>query len=302
MLCTRTSCATFPDPPLCLFVRGGSDAATVRTRLSAVVDAPLVAVVGTRAPSPYGEEMARTIAGDLARAGLVVVSGLAMGIDAIAETAAVDASVPPDPATVAVLGCGADVVYPRRNARLYARVSGEGLLVSEFTWGVPARAWRFPARNRIMAALGRAVVLVEGTERSGARITAEFGVELGREVLCVPGEAGRRLSEAPNRLLRDGARVCESAKDVLRAIAIDDPGPGVAHGVEPSSLPALVLDHGGAAVRDVLHQLERASLTIDQLAGRCALPVAKVAAAVSDLEVEGLARRVEGGRYLLLRR
>ncbi len=290
-----------PDPPLCLFVRGGSDPATVRARLSAIVDAPLVAVVGTRAPSPYGEEMARTIAGDLARAGLVVVSGLAMGIDAIAETAAVDASVPLDPATVAVLGCGADVVYPRRNARLYARVAEEGLIVSEFTWGVPARSWRFPARNRIMAALGRAVVLVEGTERSGARITAEFGAELGREVLCVPGEAGRRLSEAPNRLLRDGARVCEGAKDVLRAIAIDDPGPGVARGAGPSSLPALVLDHGGAAVRDVLRQLESASLTIDQLAGRCALPVAKVAAAVSDLEVEGLARRVEGGRYRLLR-
>jgi DNA processing protein len=202
---------------------------------------------------------------------------------------------------VAVLGCGADVVYPRRNARLYARIVGEGLIVSEFTWGVPARAWRFPARNRIMAALSRAVVLVEGAERSGAKITAEFGAELGREVLCVPGEAGRRLSEAPNRLLRDGARVCESAKDVLRAIAIDDPGPGVARGAESSSLPTLVLDHGGAAVRDVLRQLESASLTIDQLAGRCALPVAKVAAAVSDLEVEGLARRVEGGRYRLLR-
>ncbi len=246
--------------------------------------------------------MARTIAGDLARAGLVVVSGLAMGIDAIAQTAAVEAAVPLSPATVAVLGCGADVVYPRRNARLYARVAGGGLIVSEFTWGVPARAWRFPARNRIMAALGRAVVLVEGTERSGARITAEFGAELGREVMCVPGEAGRRLSEAPNRLLRDGARVCESVADVLRAIAVDDPGPGVARDAAgPASSPALVLDHGGAAVRDVLHELAAASLTIDQLAGRCGLPVAKVAAAVSDLEVEGLARRVDGGRYRLLR-
>jgi DNA processing protein len=291
-----------PDPPLCLFVRGGADGATARARLSAIVDAPLVAVVGTRVPSPYGEEMARTIAGDLARAGLVVVSGLAMGIDAIAQTAAVEAAVPLSPATVAVLGCGADVVYPRRNARLYARVAGGGLVLSEFTWGVPARAWRFPARNRIMAALGRAVVLVEGTERSGARITAEFGAELGREVMCVPGEAGRRLSQAPNRLLRDGARVCESAADVLRAIAVDDPGPTAARGAaRPASAPALVLDYGGAAVRDVLHELAAAALTIDQLAGRCGLPVAKVAAAVSDLEVEGLARRVDGGRYRLLR-
>ena len=290
------------DPPLCLFVRGGADAATARARLSAIVDAPLVAVVGTRGPSPYGEDMARTLAGDLARAGLVVVSGLAMGIDAIALTAAVEATVPLSPATVAVLGCGADVVYPRRNARLYARVAGGGLIISEFTWGVPARGWRFPARNRVMAALGRAVVLVEGTERSGARITAEFGAELGREVMCVPGEAGRRLSEAPNQLLRDGARVCESATDVLSAIAVDDPGPGAARDAAgPASLPALVLDHGGGAVRDVLHELAAASLTIDQLAARCGLPVAKVAAAVSDLEVEGLARRVDGGRYRLLR-
>jgi len=289
------------DPPLCLFVRGGADPTTARARLSAIVDTPLVAVVGTRAPSPYGEDMARMLGGDLARAGLVVVSGLALGIDAIAQTAAVDAAVPLSPATVAVLGCGADVVYPRRNARLYARVAGGGLIVSEFTWGVPARRWRFPARNRVMAALGRAVVLVEGTERSGARITAEFGTQLGRDVLCVPGEAGRRLSQAPNRLLRDGARVCEGAADVLRAIAIDDPGPGVARAGGSVTLPALVLDHGGAAVRDVLHQLAAASLTIDQLAERCRLPVAKVAAAVSDLEVEGLARRIEGGRYRLLR-
>lgn len=290
------------DPPLCLFVRGGADAASARARLSAIVDAPLVTVVGTRTPSPYGEDMARAVAGDLARAGLVVVSGMAMGIDAIAQTAAVDAAVAVSPATVAVLGCGADVVYPRSNASLYARVAIGGLIVSEFAWGVPARRWRFPARNRVMAALGRAVVLVEGRERSGARITAGFAAELGRDVLCVPGEAGRRLSEAPNRLLHDGARVCESAKDVLRAIAVDDPGPGVTRGiVDLPALPALVLDHGGAAVRDVLNELAAASLTIDQLAGRCNLPVAKVAAAVSDLEVEGLARRVEGGRYRLLR-
>ena len=290
------------DPPLCLFVRGGADEATTRARLSAIVDAPLVAVVGTRTPSPYGEDMARSIGGGLARAGLVVVSGLAMGIDAVAQTAAVDAAVPLSPATVAVLGCGADVVYPRRNARLYARVAGSGLVVSEFTWGVPARAWRFPARNRVMAALGRAVVLVEGAQRSGARITAAHAADLGRDVLCVPGEAGRKLSEAPNRLLDDGARVCESAADVLRVIGVADPGPGsIPGGKALDALSALVLDHGGGAVRDVLKALQAASLTIDELAARCDLPVAKAAAAVSDLEVEGLARRVEGGRYRLLR-
>ena len=293
------------DPPLCLFVRGGADAETVRSRVSALVDVPLVGVVGTRAPSPYGEEMARTLGGDLARAGVVVVSGLAMGIDAIAQTAAVEVDSPLRPRTVAVLGCGADVVYPRQNVLLYRDVAEHGLIVSEFAWGVPARAWRFPARNRVMAALGRGVVLVEGAVRSGARITAGFAVDLGRDVLCVPGEAGRRLSAAPNLLLRDGARVCESAVDVLQAIAVSDPGPGAERrdvGMAPA--PAgltLVLDHGGGAIRDVLHALGAAALTVDELSRRCRLPAAKVAAAVSELEVEGLARRVEGGRYRLIR-
>jgi DNA processing protein len=290
------------DPPLCLFVRGGADAATVRARVSAVVDAPIVSVVGSRSPSSYGEEMARGIAGGLARAGVIVASGMAMGIDAVAQTAAVDAEAPLSPATVAVLGCGADVVYPRRNARLYARVAGRGLIVSEFAWGCPARAWRFPARNRVIAALARAVVLVEGAERSGARITAGHGVDIGREVLCVPGEAGRRLSHAPNRLLGNGAQVCEGAMDVLRAIGFRSGDGRSGEGDGDEVLPLIVLDHGGAAVRDVLTALRDAPFTIDQLAVRCGLTVAKTASAVSDLEVEGLARRVEGGRYRLLRR
>ncbi len=299
------------DPPLCLFVRGGPDTDTTKARLSAIVDAPMVAVVGSRKSSPYGEDMARSIGAGLARAGLVVVSGLALGVDAVAQAAAIDAVVGPEsvdehalrpgPAAVAVLGCGADVVYPRRHARLYARIVGSGLVLSEFAWGVPPRGWRFPARNRVMAALGRAVVLVEGAQRSGARITVSHAADLGRDVLCVPGEAGRKLSEAPNRLLDEGARVCESAADVLRVIGHGDSGPGSDdNGDERAPLPDLVLDHGGAAVRDVLSALQTASLTIDELAAHCGRPVAKVAAAVSDLEVEGLARRVEGGRYRLL--
>ncbi len=300
------------DPPLCLFVRGGADAKSTGPRLSALVETPLVAVVGTRSPSPYGEDMARMLAGGLARAGVVVVSGLALGIDAVAQKAAVEAHAAIKEAalgadagtplsTVAVLGCGADVVYPRRHAGLYARVAGGGLVLSEFAWGVPARTWRFPARNRVMAALGRAVVLVEGAKQSGGRITAGHATDLGRDVLCVPGEAGRKLSEAPNRLLAEGARVCESAADVLRVIGVGDPGPGASSGAASSELPALVLDHGGGAVRDVLRALQMASFTIDELSVRCSLPASKVAAAVSDLEVEGLARRVDGGRYRLLR-
>jgi DNA processing protein len=296
------------DPPPCLFVRG--EPVALRARLAALVEVPLVAVVGTRAPSPYGEDMARAVAADLTRAGVAVVSGLALGIDSVAQDAAVEAArtlrarLPgaEAPATVAVLGCGADVVYPRTNEALYARVLRHGLLVSEYPWGIPVRKWRFPARNRLMAALSRAVVIVEGTASSGAVITADFAADLGRDVLCVPGEAGRRLSAAPNQLLRDGAHVCEGAADVLRAIAVDDPGgaPDDSVGAPPSPSPALVLDHGGAAIRDVLAQLGAATLTIDELAARCDLTVAKASAAVSDLEIEGLVRRADGGRYRVL--
>lgn len=298
------------DPPLCLFVHAACAAEETARRLSTLAAHPAVAVVGTRSPSPYGEEMARMLGRDLTYAGLLVVSGLAMGVDAAAQAAAAKASaqVRRQPSTVAVLGCGADVVYPRCNVRLYSDVARGGLVLSEFAWGVPARPWRFPARNRVMAALSRGVVIVEGTQRSGARITAGHALDLGREVLCVPGEAGRRLSEAPHALLRDGGRICEGAEDVLRGIAVESvgsppPAEGNALGSGGSRAAAYaVLENGEGAFRDVLRALERATLSIDELAARCSLPASQVAATVSELEVEGLVRRVDGGRYRLRRR
>jgi len=293
-----------PDPPLCLFVRGPSGEA-VEARMTALALVPSIAVVGTRAPSPYGEDMARMLGRDLTAAGLIVVSGLAFGIDAAAQAAALEAPGGGDrPATVAVLGCGADVAYPRHNARLHAAVVAKGLVVSEFAWGVRAHRWRFPARNRVMAALARGVVLVEGAERSGARITAGFAVDLGREVFCVPGEAGHRLSAAPHLFLRDGAKLCESAADVIRGIAAGAPaGPDAGRGSSPSlAEDAVILDHGEGAVRDVLRALQAGGMTVDELSRRCGIPAAKAAAAASELEVEGLARRADGGRYRLRRR
>ncbi len=293
-----------PDPPLCLFVRGPSRE-LVEARLAALALVPSIAVVGTRAPSPYGEDMARMLGRDLTVAGLIVVSGLAFGIDAVAQSAALEAPGGSDrPATVAVLGCGADVAYPRQNTRLHAQVAARGLVVSEFTWGVRARRWRFPARNRVMAALARGVVVVEGAERSGARITGGFAVDLGREVFGVPGEAGHRLSAAPHLFLRDGAKLCESAADVIRGIAAGAPaGPDADRG--SSALlaeDAVILDHGEGAVRKVLRALETGAMTVDEVSRRCGIPASKAAAAASELEVEGLARRTDGGRYRLQRR
>ncbi|MBM3147989.1 MAG: DNA-protecting protein DprA, partial [Actinobacteria bacterium] len=198
---------------------------------------PRVVVVGTRRPSPYGLDMAAGIARDLVREGCVVISGLAHGIDAAAHRGALEEAAPADSSTpprvglphgathaqaplptVAVMGCGADVCYPRDHRSLQHRILRHGLIVSEFLWGVPVHRWRFPSRNRVLGALGHATVVVEGGPRSGALITARHALDVSREVLAVPGEVGRETSEGPHNLLRDGATICESA--LCAAIAL----------------------------------------------------------------------------------
>jgi len=291
------------DPPLCLFVRAACGREELERRLVLTGKATAVAVVGTRGPSPYGAEMARLLGRDLSLRGLLVVSGLATGVDAAAHRGALDAGSQAEVATVAVLGCGADVVYPCVNRSLYHEVLRRGIIVSEFTWGVPARPWRFPARNRIMAGLGRAVVIVEGAERSGARHTVDYALDLGREVLAVPGEAGRRLTAAPHAFLRQGAGLCESAADVVAALGLEAvdvagrrsgaAGDGHASGEEPGSEYAAALP--------VLRALADGSVSVDQAAARCALPVHEVAGWLSRLEVDGLVSLEPGGIYRLRR-
>ena len=193
------SSAAFPpllraihDPPPGLFLRGGATAD--------VLARPAVAVVGARACSGYGAEVARRLGRELAAAGLVVVSGLARGIDARAHEGALEA----DGLTVAVLGCGIDRDYPAANRALAERIAERGLVVSEYAPGVEPAPWRFPARNRIVAGLAVATVVVEARERSGALITADFAMEEGREVFAVPGEITSTLSAGTNALLRAG--------------------------------------------------------------------------------------------------
>lgn len=292
------------DPPLCLFLRHRCSGEELVRRLEVLCIQPAVAVVGTRGPSIYGEEMATLLGRDLTTRGVLVVSGLALGIDALAQAAAVSAAREVrTPTTVAVLGCGADVVYPQTNRGLYLEIAQSGLVVSEFAWAVPARPWRFPARNRVMAGLTRAVVVVEGAERSGARLTADFALELGREVLAVPGEAGKRLTSAPHRLLRNGAALCESAADVLAAIT-----PLGAEQYQTASSTAEVanglqqaLDNGSGVVTRVLQSLLTGPMSADQVSRRCAIPIHTAGAALSELEVDGLVRLFSGGVYRLRR-
>jgi DNA processing protein len=257
------------DPPVGLFVRG--------TAPLTLLDRPCVAVVGARACSPYGTAVALAFGRELAAAGVVVLSGLARGVDAAAHRGALDAG-----ATVAVLGCGIDRDYPRAHAMLAAQIASSGLILSEYPPGVEPAPWRFPARNRIVAGLAAATVVVEARERSGALITADLALEEGREVLAVPGEITSRLSHGTNALLRLGATPATCVADVLAAV-----------GVEPSRVPPPQLAPRLEAVRAAVADTP---LSVDELALRTGLDPGDAAAALAELELLGLVSESDG-RY-----
>ncbi|MGD9696932.1 MAG: DNA-processing protein DprA [Thermoleophilia bacterium] len=273
------SLAAIHDPPFGLFVTGTGVAA-----LDAIAGGPAIAVVGSRRATAEGRAFTRRLAGDLADRGAVVVSGLAHGIDAAAHEGAVAA----DGVTVAVLGCGVDVPYPRRNGPLAARIRRSGAVVSEYWPGTVPAPWRFPARNRIVAGLADAVAVVEAGRRSGALITADFGLELGRPVLAVPGWPGTAASEGCNALLRAGAALLEGADDVVAELPglAWAPPPGLDPGPGPTGLPGRI--HAA---------LQREPMTPEGLAEALDEDPSAVAGAIALLEVEGLALRGEGRRY-----
>ncbi|MDE3069970.1 MAG: DNA-processing protein DprA [Acidobacteriota bacterium] len=201
-----------PDPPTDqLFTRGSTVADALR--------APTVAVVGARACSGYGAQVARTLAGQLGAAGVTVISGMARGVDAEAHRGALDAG----GLTIAVLGCGIDRDYPATHAELARRLADQGGVVSEYEPGIEPAPWRFPARNRIIAALSDAVVIVEARNRSGALITVDLAMEIGRPIYAVPGEITSLLSEGTNDLIRHGHAVALTSADHVLA-ALDPKG------------------------------------------------------------------------------
>ena len=266
--------ARIHGPPRTLYLRG-SAAVDVLNR-------PAVAIVGARACSPYGAQVARLLGRELGGAGLVVVSGLARGVDGEAHRGCLDAG----GTTIAVLGCGIDRDYPAAHAALARRVAESGLVVSEYEPGVEPAPWRFPARNRIIAGLAAATVIVEARERSGALITADFALEEGRDVFAVPGEITGSLAVGTNRLLRDGASPLTASGDVLDLFGI---APNV-------SRPPSVGRHAAF----VLERLAAGAATADELAGRTELPPSAVAAALAELELSGLAAEADG-RYRAVR-
>ncbi len=265
-----------PDHPAVLLAEGD--------RLDAF-DAPRVAIVGTRAATPHGLDDARTLAADLAAAGVTVVSGLAIGIDAAAHEGALDGG----GATVGVVATGLDIEYPRRHRCLYGKVRASGLVVGESGFGVRPEPMRFPVRNRIIAALADITVVVEATARGGARITAEHALRYGRDVFAIPGSRRNPAAEGCNELIRDGAHSLLHSDDVLLRLGCT---PGSRRRAETAANRPPPL--GDAARLLVAFGGEPA--TPDQLAHRCGLELGLVAIALCELARDHWARS-EAGRW-----
>jgi DNA processing protein len=260
--------AAIHDPPSALYIRGEPD--------PSLLSEPAVAIVGARACSSYGRSVARSLARELASAGLVVVSGMARGIDGEAHRGALEAGA----RTHAVLGCGIDRDYPAAHGELARRICERGLIVSEYEAGVEPAPWRFPARNRIIAGLCRATVVVEARERSGALITADFALEEGREVLAVPGEITSALSSGTNALIRLGATPVTCAEDVLEVF-----------GLERMTTREVAV---GPAAKALLEALRDASLTGDELVRASRIDSAAASAALIELELARLVMQEDG--------
>ena len=263
-------------PPPLLFLRGDSS----------LLHAPAVAVVGSRKASEYGRGMARSMGEGLARGGVAVVSGLALGIDGAAHRGALAAGGD----TIAVLGCGPDVAHPPSHRRLFQDILKRGLVVSEFLPGEAPLPHHFPRRNRLIAGLSEAVVVVEAATKSGALITVEHALDIGRDVFAVPGTVGRRQSEGAHALIRDGAGLVTSAQDVLLGTGLADADPDArSRGRAPSGLDA--------RQRALWDALEAEPDHIDLLARRARLDIATAAATLSVMEVHGWVRRAPGLRF-----
>ena len=251
------------DPPIGLFVRGAAD--------TELLSRTAVAVVGARACSSYGGHVARLLGRELAGAGLVVVSGLARGIDGAAHRGALEAGGP----TVAVLGCGIDRDYPASHRELARGIAESGLIVSEYAPGVEPAPWRFPARNRIIAGLAAATIVVEARERSGALITADLALDEGREVFAVPGEITSSLSKGTNALLRLGATPLTAVSDVLEHFGLETAAAEAADGEAGAILAHL-------------------PATADELVRVTELDSGRLAALLAELELAGLVVEAEG--------
>jgi DNA processing protein len=284
------------DPPIVLFAKG-------RTEL---IGSYAIAVVGTRRPSPYGVAASERLSADLAQAGLTIISGMARGVDTAAHRAALSV----EGNTIAVFGCGVDVLYPADNRRLYDQIARCGLMLSEFPMGTPAYPQNFPIRNRIVSGLSLGVLVIEGAQHSGSAITARLASEQSREVFAVPGNITSKMSWAPNLLIKQGsAKLVQEWSDVTNELSpqvrrdlvnrgqqiLLDAGETVPEGQEPTSITPL--QQLSKRILQVLKvdeskQLDDLIETFEEVSS------SEMIAALFDLEMNGLVRQLPGRQFV----
>jgi len=273
-----------PDAPIALYALG--EISTSKELF--------IAMVGTRRPSDYGRQVAYKLAYEIASSGGVVVSGMAVGIDGAAHRGALDAG----GKTIAVLGCGIDVVYPKAHSQLRERIIESGMLLSEFPLGVYPQPWHFPVRNRLISGMSLAVIVVEAPQGSGALLTADWAREQGREVLVVPGPITSPTFKGNHQLIKEGAQIVETAEDVFEALGI--PKEEIKPHVEATQKAQLQRLPGLSPVElKILEVLSKGEKHIDQIVRETAMPISEVSTALVQLEVRKLAKRGRGGLYAL---
>jgi DNA processing protein len=258
-----------PDPPLLLYVQGRIE----------LLQAESIAIVGSRSPTPQGADNARAFASHLSHGGLTIVSGLAMGVDAAAHAGALEGAA----STIAVVGTGLDQIYPRRNSTLGQRIFREGLIVSEYSLGMPPLAINFPRRNRIIAGLARGTLVVEATLQSGSLITARMANEAGREVFAIPGSIHSPQSRGCHALIKQGAKLVETAQDILEELSWPQAATATSSAADALSDADPLLDALGFE-----------PVTLDALVARTGASAAELSVRLLDLELDGHVARLPG--------
>lgn len=259
-----------PDPPSLLYVKGRRD----------LLNRDALAIVGSRSATPQGCASAEAFARALSDAGLTIVSGLAIGIDAAAHRGALSGK----SSSIAVVGTGLDLVYPARHRELAHQLAAEGVIVSEFPLGTPARAANFPRRNRIISGLALGCLVVEAAQQSGSLITARLANEQGKEVFAIPGSIHSPLSKGCHHLIKQGAKLVESAQDILEELKIQHSAVQQPNATSPENHP-------------LLHYLGFDPCDINSLCARSGLNSEEISAQLLQLELDGLVAVLPGGRY-----
>jgi DNA processing protein len=281
-----------PDPPLMLYAMGQTaHLATLRAQQA-------LAMVGSRNPTPQGADNARAFACSLAASGLVVVSGLALGVDGAAHEGALQGAATGQLATIAVVGTGLDRVYPRQHRDLAHRITQNGLILSEYPLGTPPLAPNFPRRNRLISGLSQATLVVEAALASGSLITAKQALEQGRDVMAIPGSIHATQSKGCHALIKQGAKLVESAQDVLEELRL--PTPPVQTALALDNAPQTKPGHAEAdngTEQALLRALGHDPVGLDALQARCGWPTAQLQAQLLELELMGQVGRLPGGLY-----